>query len=60
METNNTNTKDQNISQELLDFLVDVCEKNPNDQMLGYKLRVFIKNMRDGVKLDLDQIKFVN
>lgn len=60
METNNPNVEDQNISQELLHFLVDVCEKNPNDQILGYKLRVFIKNMKEGVKLDLDQIKFVN
>lgn len=60
MEIDNPNQKDQNISQELLDFLVDVCEKNPNDQILGYKLRVFIKNINEGVKVDLDQIKFVN
>jgi hypothetical protein len=47
MEINNPSTKGQNISQDLLDFLVDVCEKNPNDQILGYKLRVFIKDMNE-------------
>jgi hypothetical protein len=56
MKTDNTNQQEINIQSELISFLVDTCEKNPNDQILGYKLRIFIKNLNDSVKPEVDRI----
>ena len=60
MEPNNSNQQKSNIPEELLSFLVDLCEKNPNDQVLGFKLRFFIKCLNEGVEVDPHQINFVN
>jgi hypothetical protein len=60
MEPNNPNQQKSNMPEELLSFLVDICEKNPNDQVLGFKLRFFIKCLNEGVEVDPHQINFVN
>ena len=60
MESNNPNQQKFNTTEELLSFLVDICEENPNDQVLGFKLRFFIKCLNEGVEVDLHQINFMN
>lgn len=46
--------------EDLINFLNEACDKNSNDQILGYKLRIFAKCLKEGVVIDPEHIKFVN
>jgi hypothetical protein len=63
----NSNSLNQNIpdfsdmsKNDLINYLVEACNENSNDQILGYKLRIFLKSLKEGVLIDVDQIKFIS
>lgn len=46
--------------EELIKILSETCDENSNDQILGYKLRIFSKCLKEGVVINPEHIKFVN
>lgn len=47
-ELENTQDQDKNPNGFLLDILREMCDKNPNDQSLGYVVRHFMYSIDKG------------
>jgi hypothetical protein len=46
--------------EDLIAILNELSNDNPNDQILGYKLRTFLTALGQGQILNTKEIKFIN
>jgi hypothetical protein len=60
LEKENTETGRIETKEEILEFLTNICESIPNDQVLGFKIRKILDGMKKGVLVYPEKINFVS
>jgi len=60
LEKENTEHQKIETKEEILDFLTNICENIPNDQVLGFKIRKILAQMKKGVLVYPEKINFVS
>lgn len=60
LKKENIESRKIETKEEILEFLTDICENIPNDQVLGFKIRKILTQMKKGVLIDPEKINFVS